>query len=69
MPSNDVHVQPSAGQWKVSGLDQQFRTQQEAEEAGRRLAKEKQVEFILHGEDGKIRARDSYGNDPRNIPG
>lgn len=39
------------------------------EEAGRDLAKNEQVEFMLHGADGKIREKDSYGNDPRNAPG
>jgi hypothetical protein len=66
---NDVHVLPDQGKWKVSGLNEQFETQAEAEEAGRKLAKQQCAEFVLHGEDGQIRAKDSYGNDPRNIPG
>jgi hypothetical protein len=65
----DVHVQPKGEKWTVSGSAQQFETQEEAEELGRQMAKEKQCEFILHGEDGQIRQRDSYGNDPRDIPG
>lgn len=65
----DVHVQPAGGKWKVSGLSDTFETQAEAAKAGRTLAREKQVEFILHGEDGRIRHRDSYGNDPRDVPG
>lgn len=69
MPSNDIHVQPAQGQWTVSGLDRKFETQKEAEELGRQMARDQKCEFILHGEDGRIRERDSYGNDPRDIPG
>ena len=60
-------AQPAGDSWKVSGMEETFATQSEAEQAGRMLAKEKQCEFILHGEDGTIRERDSYGNDLRNI--
>ncbi len=44
-------------------------TQEEAETAGRATARADQVEFELHGRDGQIRERDSYGNDPRDVPG
>jgi hypothetical protein len=40
------------------------RTQAEAEEAGRRQAKRERTELIVTGEDGQIKRRDSYGNDP-----
>lgn len=65
----DVHVMPDGEGWKISGSDKQFGTQQEAEEAGRRMAQDEEAEFFVHGRDGKIRERDSYGNDPRDIPG
>jgi hypothetical protein len=38
--------------------------QAEAERAGRPLARADHTEFLLHGQDGRIRERDSYGNDP-----
>jgi hypothetical protein len=44
-------------------------TQAEAEEAGRAQAKRDKVEFELHGTDGRIRAKGSFGNDPRDVPG
>jgi hypothetical protein len=27
------------------------------------------VEFIVKNQDGRIAEKDSYGNDPRNVPG
>lgn len=41
-----------------------FSTQQEAIEYGRSVAKNQKAEFYIHGRDGKIREKDSYGNDP-----
>jgi hypothetical protein len=35
-------------------------TQDEAEKAGRGIARTEQIEFSLHGEDGQIRARTDY---------
>jgi hypothetical protein len=40
-------------------------TQGEAIEAGRRIAMNQRVELIIQGENGRIRERNSYGNDPR----
>ena len=39
-------------------------TQAEAIGRGRDIARNQHSELIIHGEDGRIRARDSYGNDP-----
>lgn len=36
----------------------------EAERAAREIAINQQSEVLIHGEDGRIRARNSYGNDP-----
>lgn len=33
-------------------------------QAGRQMARQGQGELLIHGQDGRIRARDSYGNDP-----
>ncbi len=66
--SNNVHVVPSGGGWdvKVEGRRsaQHFSTQTEAIQAGRRLAQGNRSENIVHGRDGRIRQRDSYGRDP-----
>lgn len=39
-------------------------TQAQAIQAGRQIARQGQGELLVHGRDGRIRARDSYGNDP-----
>ncbi|HBO8843999.1 TPA: DUF2188 domain-containing protein, partial [Pseudomonas aeruginosa] len=39
-------------------------TQKEAAEAAREIARNQKSEVLIHGKDNKIRARDSYGNDP-----
>jgi hypothetical protein len=66
--SNNVHVVPGDGGWNVKvegGFGAtHFRTQGEAIEAGRRLARGNRSEHIVHGRDGRIRQRDSYGRDP-----
>lgn len=71
---HDIHVVPNDGNWLVRRENQNeplssHSTQAEAEEAGRAIAKEDQVELHVHGQDGQVRDRSSYGNDPRNIPG
>lgn len=67
--SEEVHVVPHGNTWRIAGLNNDFTTQEEAEQAGRSLARERKSEFVLHGKDGRIQMKDSYGNDPREIPG
>lgn len=69
MSDKNVHVTPHDGRWAVDRAGSQrvssvHDTQAEAEAAGRATARREQVEFYLHGRDGQIRERDSYGNDP-----
>lgn len=65
---NNVHVVPSDGGWdvKVEGRSgaRRFSTQNEAIRAGRELARSNRSENIVHGRDGRIRQRDTYGRDP-----
>lgn len=42
----------------------QFKTQSNAIKQGIKLAKRDRSELIIHGLNGKIRDKDSYGNDP-----
>jgi hypothetical protein len=39
-------------------------TQAAATEAARETARREHTELVVHGRDGQIRRRDSYGNDP-----
>jgi len=63
------HVVPHDGKWAVRGEGNDratsvHATQREAIEAAREIARNQRVELLIHGEDGKIRERDSYGHDP-----
>lgn len=39
-------------------------TQQEAIERATEIARRNESDVVIHGRDGKIRERNSYGNDP-----
>lgn len=51
----------SAGNSKATKVTQ---TQQEAIDVAEQIAKNQQSDTKVHGRDGKIRAGNSYGNDP-----
>ena len=63
------HVVPKGGKWAVrkagaSRASGTFKTQQEAVNRGKTLAKSEGTELYIHGRDGRIRERNSYGRDP-----
>jgi hypothetical protein len=41
-----------------------FKTQSEAWEKAKSIARKERTEAFLHGRDGQIRERNSYGHDP-----
>ncbi len=59
--------------WAVKGEGEDYssfhKTQAEAIQVARDIARREKSELYIHGRDGKIRARDSYGNDPRSSKG
>jgi hypothetical protein len=68
------HVVPADNGWAVRGAGNERRTslhdtQAEAIEAAREIARHQHSELLIHGRDGQIRARDSYGNDACPPPG
>ena len=70
----DQHVVPHNGRWAVRGegnerVTSNHDTQREAIEQAREIARNQESELLIHGKDGKIRARDSYGGDPFPPPG
>lgn len=75
MADKDIHVVPDGpGKWRVEREGQKraiavTETQAEAAKVGREAARNSKVEFNLHGRDGRVREKDSYGNDPRRTPG
>lgn len=67
--AKNQHVIPFEGKWAVRGegnerLTSTHKTQAEAINAAREIAKNQRSELIIHRADGRIRERDSYGNDP-----
>ncbi|MEL7429991.1 MAG: DUF2188 domain-containing protein [Pseudomonadota bacterium] len=69
MARKGQHVVPNGKRWSVrkSGAEKAsvtFDTQEQAIERGREIAKNQKTELYIHGRDGLIRERNSYGNDP-----
>lgn len=63
------HVVPTDGSWGVRGegnerLTSIHDTQAEAEAAAREIAINQRSEVVIHRPDGRIRDKNSYGNDP-----
>ncbi|HEX8508126.1 MAG TPA: DUF2188 domain-containing protein [Propionibacteriaceae bacterium] len=74
MPKGDVETFHGGGAWhnRVEGTTQvlgTFATKEEAQAAGRDYAKAQKVEHIIRNLNGRIGERNTYGHDPRNIPG
>lgn len=63
------HVVPYNGQWAVRGegnsrVTKICSTQKAAQNIARGIAINQRSEVVIHRPDGRIRDRDSYGNDP-----
>jgi hypothetical protein len=69
MAQKGQHVVPNGDKWSVrrSGAERAsgtFATQQEAVARGREIARNQGAELYIHGRDGRIRERSSFGKDP-----
>jgi len=70
MSKNSQHVvSNSRGGWDVkkSGAERasrHFNTQAEAVDWARTVAQKQKSELYIHGKDGRIREKSSYGKDP-----
>lgn len=74
MASKGQHVVPNGGKWSVrkagsSRASGTYGTQKEAIAAGTKIAKNQGTELYIHRENGRIRERNSYGNDPKSSKG
>lgn len=64
------HVTPHPdGGWQVKGEGNEKATartdtQQQAINIARDIARNQSSELVIHGEDGRIRSKDSHGKDP-----
>ena len=69
MSRKGQHVVPSGDKWSVrragaARASGTFDTQHEAVERAREIARNQGTELYIHGRDGRIRERNSYGSDP-----
>lgn len=67
--AKNVHIVPRDGGWGVLREGNHragsiHRKQDTAIAEGHGAAKRDHVELVVHGLDGRIRAKDSFGNDP-----
>lgn len=69
MPKRSQHVVPLGNGWAVQTEGRKTASvitsrQSEAISYARDIAKNQRAEVIVHGRDGKIRKKNSYGKDP-----
>lgn len=70
MANNNQHVTPHKnGGWQVKGAGNtratvRTETQADAIRIARDIATNKSSEVVIHGRNGQIREKNSYGNDP-----
>ena len=72
--TKSIHSTPLGNKWAVKQSNQNkplstHRTQAAAIKAGRTEAKHQSAEHVIHGRDGQIREKNSYGNDPSKSKG
>lgn len=69
MSNKNQHIVPHQHGWAVRGegngrATSVHETQSEAIQRGRTIAQNNHSELFVHGRNGQIRERDSFGNDP-----
>lgn len=68
MSKKGQHVVPNGGKWSVrkagaTRASGTYGTQTEAISQAKKIAQNQKTELYIHGRDGRIRERNSYGND------
>lgn len=74
MSKKGQHVVPSSKGWSViktgaARASSLHPTQSDAIEAATRVARNQKTDLYIHGRDGRIRERNSFGNDPVALKG
>jgi hypothetical protein len=76
MPNQgDVHVvRGKSGGWQVrvegkTRAQSIHNTQSDAAQVGKEIARRNKSELLIHGRDGRIRDRSTFGQDPRHTRG
>lgn len=63
MHTMEVKVVPAQGKWQVRAnerVEGEFESLPEAEDFGRKRAREAEAELLLYGRDARVRERESY---------
>ncbi len=74
MSKRNQHVVPHPNGWAVKAENAErpsfvVSTQREAIARAREITRNQSTELFIHGENGRIRERDSHGRDPKSSPG
>ena len=69
MTKKNIHIVPNGDRWaiKKEGSNDPLSTHKTkalADQQARPQAKKDKVELVIHGRDGRIQDKDSFGNDP-----
>jgi Uncharacterized protein conserved in bacteria (DUF2188) len=69
MTKKNQHIVPHGDDWAVKGAGNSkatsvHPTQAEAINRGKEIAQNQKSELLIHGKNGRIREKNSYGNDP-----
>jgi hypothetical protein len=69
MSGKNQHVVPTKNGWGVKGEGNLKKTaitetKKQAVDIAKEIAKNNKSEVVIHGKNGKIQDKDSYGNDP-----
>lgn len=69
MTGKNQHVTPKNEKWQVKGAGNKkatkiFKTQKQAIDYGKKIAVNQKSELLTHNRQGRIRSKDSFGNDP-----
>lgn len=69
MSRKGQHVIPKDGRWAVKAagstrVTKLCKTQARAVKTAKKIAKNQKTELVIHGRDGRIREKSTYGRDP-----
>jgi len=69
MSGKNQHVVPYGSDWGIKGegnskFTSVFENKQDALRAGREISSNQHSELVIHGRDGRIQDKDSFGHDP-----
>lgn len=69
MAKKNIHIVPKGKRWAVKkeGVEKPLsthRTKSLADQIARMKARQAQSELVIHGRDGRIQDKDSFGGDP-----